>query len=99
MSRTAPDGIVCLAGVSSGGHKLSFDVGDLNRTMVLENDVVFGSVNANRRHYRAAAEALAKADKNWLARLISRRVPLSRWREAFEQRPDDIKVVVDFAEA
>ncbi|HEX5211620.1 MAG TPA: hypothetical protein VFW22_07795, partial [Pseudolabrys sp.] len=99
MSRTAPSGIVCLAGVSSGGHKLAFDFGDLNRTMVLENEVVFGSVNANRRHYRAAAEALAKADKDWLARLITRRVPLSRWREAFEQRPDDIKVVVDFAGA
>ena len=55
--------------------------------MVLENDVVFGSVNANRRHYRAAAEALAKADKDWLARLITRRVPLARWQEAFEQRP------------
>jgi threonine dehydrogenase-like Zn-dependent dehydrogenase len=99
IGRTAPDGIVCFAGVSSGGHKISFDVGDLNRTMVLENEVVFGSVNANRRHYRAAAEALAKADKNWLARLITRRVPLSRWREAFEQRPGDIKVVVDFAGA
>ena len=53
----------------------------------------------NRRHYRAAAEALAKADKNWLGRLITRRVPLARWREAFEQRPGDIKVVVDFSEA
>ncbi len=72
MRRTAPQGIVCLAGVSSGGHKLKFDVGDLNRDMVLENDVVFGSVNANRRHYAAAAEALAKADKDWLARLITR---------------------------
>ena len=92
----APDGIVCLAGVSSGGHKHQFDVGDLNRGMVLENHVVFGSVNANRRHYRAAAEALAKADKNWLGRLITRRVPLARWHEAFEQRDDDIKVVVDF---
>jgi len=96
LRRAAPDGIVCLAGVSSGGHKISFDVGDLNRGMVLENHVVFGSVNANRRHYRAAAEALAKADKGWLARLITRRVPLARWREAFEQRPGDIKVVVDF---
>ena len=64
--------------------------------MVLENDVVFGSVNANRRHYRAAAEALAKADKDWLARLITRRVPLSRWREAFEPRDDDVKVVARF---
>ena len=97
LGRTAPDGIVCLAGVSSGGHKINFDIGDLNRDMVLENHVVFGSVNANRRHYRAAAEALAKADKDWLGRLITRRVPLDRWREAFEQRPDDIKVVVDFA--
>lgn len=96
MSRTAPQGIVCLAGVSSGGHKLKFDVGDLNRNMVLENDVVFGSVNANRRHYAAAAAALAKADKDWLARLITRKVPLSRWREAFEPRADDVKVALDF---
>ena len=97
IGRAAPDGVVCLAGVSSGGHKIKFDIGDLNRDMVLENHVVFGSVNANRRHYRAAAAALAKADKDWLDRLITRRVPLERWREAFEPRPDDIKVVVDFA--
>jgi len=97
IGRAAPDGVVCLAGVSSGGHKIKFDIGDLNRDMVLENHVVFGSVNANRRHYRAAAAALAKADKDWLGRLITRRVPLARWREAFEPRPDDIKVVVDFA--
>ena len=45
--------------------------------------MVFGSVNANRRHYRDAADALAKADKDWLARLITRRVPLDRWQEAF----------------
>jgi threonine dehydrogenase-like Zn-dependent dehydrogenase len=64
--------------------------------MVLENDVVFGSVNANRRHYRDAADALAKADKNWLTRLITRRVPLDRWQEAFQARDGDIKVVVDF---
>jgi len=96
MSRTGPNGIVCLAGVSSGGHKLSFDVGALNRDMVLENDVVFGSVNANRAHYQAAAEALAKGDKGWLSRLISRRVPLDRWREAFERRDDDVKVVIEF---
>jgi glucose 1-dehydrogenase len=96
LRRNAPTGIVCLAGVSSGGHKIDFDVGGFNRDMVLENDLVFGTVNANRRHYRAAAEALAKADKDWLAGLITRRVPLSRWREALEVRPDDIKVVLDF---
>jgi threonine dehydrogenase-like Zn-dependent dehydrogenase len=97
LGSTKPDGIVCLAGVSSAGHKIKFDVDDFNRTIVLENHVVFGSVNANRRHYRAAADALARADKAWLARMISRRVPLANWREAFEKKDGDIKVVVEFA--
>ncbi len=96
MDRAAPDGIVCLAGVSSGSRTLQFDVGEFSRATVLQNNVVFGSVNANRRHYRAAADALAKADKDWLARLITRRVPLAQWREAFESRPDDVKVAIDF---
>ena len=57
----------------------------LNRAIVLENDLVFGSVNANKRHYEAAAEALARADRGWLGRMITRRVPLDRWREALER--------------
>ena len=65
--------------------------------MVLENDVVFGSVNANRRHYEIAAQALAKADRGWLERLITRRLPLQRWREALQYRSDDIKVVIEFS--
>jgi threonine dehydrogenase-like Zn-dependent dehydrogenase len=98
IARSAPDGIVCLAGVSAAGHPGNFDMGGLNRKMVLENTVVFGSVNANRRHYRDAAAALAKADKNWLSRLITRRVPLDRWREALKAAPDDVKVVLDFTQ-
>ena len=97
ISRVAPDGIVCLAGVSPTGHKIDVDVGALNRGLVLKNDAVFGSVNANRRHYRDAADALAIADKTWLSRLISRRVPLSRWQEALEHRPGDVKVVLEFS--
>jgi len=97
IQRVAPDGVVCLAGVSSIGRKIDVDVGALNRGLVLKNDTVFGTVNANRRHYRDAADALAKADKDWLGRLISRRVPLENWREALENRRDDVKVVLDFA--
>lgn len=96
ISRTAPSGITCLAGISSGEHRVGLDIDLLNRTMVLENDGVFGSVNANRAHYEDAAKALAAADRDWLARLITRRVPLAEWRDALEPRPDDVKVVLDF---
>jgi glucose 1-dehydrogenase len=97
VERVAPDGLVCLTGVSSGGREIKADLGRLNRTMVLENTVVFGTVNANRAHYETAVAALVRADSNWLRRLITRRVALDRWNEALEQHSDDIKVVLDFA--
>ena len=95
MTHTGANGIVCLTGISSSGRDISLDAADLNRRIVLENDLVFGSVNANRRHYEAAAEALAEADSEWLGRLITRRVPLDRWSEALKREPHDIKVVVE----
>lgn len=98
ITRTAPSGITCLAGISSGQHRIGVDMDALNRTMVLENDAVFGSVNANRAHYESAAAVLARADREWLSRLITRRVPLERWSEAFERAPDDVKVVLDFTQ-
>ncbi|MGQ0713446.1 MAG: glucose 1-dehydrogenase [Gemmatimonadaceae bacterium] len=97
LSRTARSGIVCLTGVSMGGHRMAVDVGRLNRDIVLENDVVFGTVNANRRHYEAAVDALTKADASWLERLITRRVPLSRWQDALRNEAEDVKVVIDLA--
>lgn len=97
MQCSAPGAVVCLTGVSSGGRTLDLDASELNRRMVLENDVVFGSVNANRRHYEKAADALARADRSWLDRLITRRVPLDRWEEALERHPEDVKPVIDLA--
>lgn len=90
------NGIVCLTGVSSGGRLLPFDSGNFNRSMVLQNDLVFGSVNANRSHYESGAAALSAADPVWLAGLLSRRVPLADWREAFERQKGDIKAVIEF---
>ena len=96
MDTAGSNGVVCLTGVSSGGRELPVDVGLLNRRMVLENDVVFGSVNANRRHYEAGAQALADADRDWLAKLVSRRVPLESWKDAYTRQPNDVKVVLEF---
>ena len=97
MRHTAPGAIVCLTGVSAEGRKVSVDPGALNNELVLENDVVFGSVNAARRHYEQAAGALERADAGWLERVVSRRVPLADWQTALESRDDDVKVVVDLS--
>lgn len=96
LSGTARNGIVCLTGVSSPGRKAGLDLGALNREWVLDNDVVFGSVNANRRHYEQAGRALEAADQSWLTGLITRRVPLASYEEALDARDGDVKTVVTF---
>src|SRR3954464_11308085 len=93
---SAPGGIVCLTGLGGARHAASFDVATLNQSLVLENRVVFGTVNANLRHYREAAAALERAPRKWLDHIIARRVPLSDWREAYQRHDGDVKTVLVF---
>lgn len=91
----APNAVICLTGISSGTRTVTIGLDQVNKEMVLENTVLFGSVNASRRNYEQAATALAAADRGWLERLITRRVPMSEFAEALHKRDDDVKVVVD----
>lgn len=98
IAETGSYGIVCLTGVSPRGRELTVDAGGLNRSLVLENDAVVGSVNANLRHYQTAAAALAAADGDWLRRLITTTVALRDAGSAFERPGEDVKVVVTLGE-
>jgi threonine dehydrogenase-like Zn-dependent dehydrogenase len=93
----APGGIVCLTGVGPPvmpqGRLTS-----LASDAVLKNLVLFGSVNANRRHYYRAGQVLARADPSWLEQLVTRRVAPEGFERALERDPDDIKVVIEFAQ-
>ena len=95
LGHAAPDAIVCLTGISSGTRTVDVQADAVNKEMVLSNQVVVGSVNAGLDNYTQAAAALAKADNDWLARLITRTVPMPQWPQALKREPDDIKVVVD----
>ncbi|REF35863.1 glucose 1-dehydrogenase [Thermasporomyces composti] len=94
-SVVAPNGVLCLTGLSSGTRRVPISVDQLNKEMVLENTVLFGTVNAARRHYEQAAAALARADRDWLARMITKRLPMEAFREGLRKGADDVKVVVD----
>lgn len=95
LSATGSYGVTCLTGVTSAGRRLAFDVGAANREIVLENDAVIGSVNANLTHYRAGAEILARADATWLDRVVTDRVPLDDAVAAFAGDHGGIKTVLE----
>lgn len=91
-------GVVCLTGVGHGGAVPKVATANVASAAVLKNNIVFGSVNANKRHWFKAGGALARADRKWLSRLISRRERPEDFKKALERSPDDIKVVVQFLE-
>jgi threonine dehydrogenase-like Zn-dependent dehydrogenase len=99
IQAVAPGGVVCLTGIGSGGPPVGLPTADVASNIVLRNNVVVGSVNANKRHWYKAGEVLARADPAWLARLITRREPPEEFMRALKRQPDDIKVVIQFSQA
>ena len=97
IQKVGAGGIVCLTGVGAGGASGRV-VADVAAAVVLKNNVIVGSVNANKRHWYKAGENLARSDRKWLSRLITRREKPENFKQALERKPDDIKVVIQFSE-
>jgi threonine dehydrogenase-like Zn-dependent dehydrogenase len=97
MENVSPGGIICLTGVGSAAAPDTAAAAALATDVVLKNIAVFGSVNANRRHYYRATKVLAAADRSWLEQLVTRRVRPEQAEQALQRTPDDIKVVMEFA--
>ncbi|MEU2358794.1 glucose 1-dehydrogenase [Streptomyces misionensis] len=87
--------VTCLTGLPAPGGPTPVELASAIHDIVLGNNVIVGSINANVRHYQQAADALAAADQSWLGRLVTRRVPLRAAQDAFRPREGDVKVVID----
>lgn len=97
IQKVGAGGVVCLTGVGAGGIAPRATA-DIAAAAVLKNNVVVGSVNANRRHWYKANDRLARLDRTWLSRLITRYEKPDNFKQALERKPDDIKVVIQFSE-
>jgi hypothetical protein len=82
-------GVACLLGIDPHRQRVELDGRALGVDTILENRVLFGSVNAGRQDWIAAVEDLDRARERWpdaLGRFVSLRVPLDRFQEAFDHR-------------
>ena len=64
----------------------------------MKNNVLVGSVNANKRHWYKANERLGRLDRTWLRGLITRYEKPENFKQTLERKRDDIKVVIQFSE-
>src|SRR6266487_2733592 len=82
-------GVACLLGIDPRDQKVELDGRVLGVDTVLENRVLFGSVNAQRQDWLTAVDDLDRARERWpeaLEQFVTLRVPLNRFQEAFDHR-------------
>jgi threonine dehydrogenase-like Zn-dependent dehydrogenase len=94
-------GVACLLGIDGREGKATIANKVIGVDAVLENRVLFGSVNAHHRDWVAGVEALDRARKQFpgaLEELIGLRVPLDRFEEAFAFHGGKATLVIDDSE-
>jgi threonine dehydrogenase-like Zn-dependent dehydrogenase len=89
------NGVACLLGIDGREQQVSLDGRVLGVDVILENRVVFGSVNAQREDWLAAVDMLAHRDPELLRSLIGLRVPLEQFDDAFAYRGGKATLVLD----
>ena len=91
-------GVACLLGIDGRPGKAHIENSVIGVDAVLENRVLFGSVNAHHDDWVTGVEALDRARREFpgaLEELIGLRVPLDRFEEAFAYRGGKATLMLD----
>ena len=101
LDALAPNGVYVLTGIPSGDRPLEIPGAELMRQLVLDNQVMVGSVNAARDHYQMAVDDLGLARLTWgehVGQLVTHRHAYTDFDLALSQHPaDEIKSVIEWA--
>jgi len=101
LDALAPNGVYVLTGIPSGDRPLEIPGAELMRQLVLNNQVMVGSVNAARDHYQMAVDDLGLARLTWgehVGQLVTHRHAYADFDLALSQHPaDEIKSVIEWA--
>ncbi len=97
MKVLGTNGIFVFTGVPGRKAAMPVDTDLLMRNLVLKNQVVFGTVNANRDAFEAAIRDLGVFHRKWpkaLRQLISGRNPVDAYQDLLVGSPRGIKEVI-----
>jgi threonine dehydrogenase-like Zn-dependent dehydrogenase len=94
------NGVLCLLSVTSGDRTLPVPANLINQHLVLGNQVIFGSVNANPRHFAMGVKDLAAVEKTWpgvLRRMLTNAIPWQEHKTWFDSRGAGIKATLEIS--
>jgi threonine dehydrogenase-like Zn-dependent dehydrogenase len=98
MELLAPNGVLCLLSVTGGQTMNPEPIDAINQRLVLGNQVVVGSVNANPRHFKMGVKDFAAIERQWpgvLSQLLTDRIPWAEHKKWFDHRGGDITATLE----
>lgn len=98
-SRLGPNGVLLATGIpADSAATIPVAAGELFRRLVLQNQAIVGSVNANRRYFEAGLHHLTAFRRRWgtvAEQLVTQRLPWSEYASVLTQgKPEGIKTVL-----
>lgn len=103
LDALAHNGVYVLTGIPGGDRPLEIPGAELIRQLVLDNQVMVGSVNAARDHFQVAVDDLEDAQHRWgdhVTKLITHHYPYTDFAAALCQHPPtEIKSVIEWGAA
>jgi len=94
------NGVLCLLSLTGGNTVAEEPIARINQQLVLQNNAVVGSVNANPRHFKMGVKDLATMQKKWpglLPQLITTQLPWTEYRHWFGTRNSGIKNTLEIS--
>lgn len=101
MQILAPNGILCLLSVTGGTKSQPVPTDQINQALVLGNNVVFGSVNANPRHFQLGVNDFVKMEEKFpgvLSKVITHRLPWENFKTWFSGEGGGIKTTLEISD-
>jgi hypothetical protein len=98
MQALRRNGVACLLGLDAHAHQIALDGTLLGVDFVIQNRVVFGSVNAHRVDWTTAVDSLESMRERWpdaMEQLVGLRVEPDRFSDAFGYR--GVKATLQFS--
>jgi threonine dehydrogenase-like Zn-dependent dehydrogenase len=99
LSALGPNGVAILTGVPGLRGRSEVDTDRVMRNLVLQNQIILGTVNAGRDGFGAAVSDLAEFKRRWpavLPGLITGRHPIESYRDLLLGPPSGIKNLISF---
>ncbi|MEN9574793.1 MAG: Glucose 1-dehydrogenase [Verrucomicrobiota bacterium] len=99
MMHLGLNGVFVFTGIPAPEGHVELEGNQLMRNLVLKNQVVLGTVNADKAAFQAAIRDLGEFQKRWpdaLAKVISARHPIENFSELLTGKATGIKNVIAF---